>query len=109
MRVILTGRSFQRWSLTGCLFAGCSSRWVFVWVLGAFEMVGVPFDGRISGFGSVSGVFFGSWRTNVLVACRKGGLRLPKPVKAPPRVSKLAERDDNPQITPIPEHLFSMH
>ena len=35
----------------------------------------MPFDGRISGFGSVSGVFFGSWRTKVLVSVRSEGFR----------------------------------
>jgi len=43
-------------------------------------MVGVPFDGRISGFGSVSGVFFGSWRTNVLVSVRIEVFRLSRSV-----------------------------
>ena len=43
----------------------------------------MPFDGRISGFGSVSGVFFGSWRTNVLVSVRSEGFRLSRSVSTP--------------------------
>ena len=41
----------------------------------SFERCGKPFCGRISGFGSVGGAVFGSWRTNVLVSVRFGCFR----------------------------------
>lgn len=40
----------------------------------------MPFCVRISGFGSVGGAFFGSWRTNVLVSAGFGGFRPSRPV-----------------------------